>query len=703
MLPVLSYIDPNTMHNVFTFLGPLLAFFAAGAGIVVSAFLFFRRWIVAWFKKASDLKLFIVLTVFALAVAVLGLCIFFYIFESRGNMSQTGENKIYKRCLVLGMDGLDWQIVTDLIKNGKLPNFARLAETGTFAPLRTSNPAMSPIAWSDIATGAGPEYHGLFDFLHRDPKNYMPYLSIRKNSMGIFGTRYENARQCDGFWKIVGNAGIPATVIRWPVTFPAEKVSGRFLSGLGVPDLLGSEGQYFFYTTKSISDRDPSPDNVVCVTWDKENIWTFLKGPMMGKYEHSELPLVIKRQGSDSVTIHLANEPTIEASRGEWTPWVKTSFKIGLRRIHGIVKFLLLESKPDLKLFVYPVNIDAGNQAFPITYPAAFGRQLEEKMGKFHTLGMPELVHPLSHNRYGFAEFLSQVEDVAKERTQMFFNELDRFDDGLLAFVFDHTDRIQHALWATRDVNHPAYDENDSRLYGRVIDETYQQMDNILGKTIEKLDEETAIFIVSDHGFGSFRRQVHLNRWLIENGYMHLKVSDGQEGQGLFKDVDWRKSRAYAVGFASIYINLAGREGKGIVKAGVEYDMLCREIAERLKNLIDTEKNCYAVHQVYRREQVYSDGPLAEDGPDILVGFKVGYRFSWQTAIGAAPVKIFEDNNSKWSGDHIFAPELVPGIFLSNIKISAEKIRCIDMAPTVLDCLGVTKPGYMTGTSLFRQ
>ena len=166
--------------------------------------------------------------------------------------------------------------------------------------------------------------------------------------------------------------------------------------------------------------------------------------------------------------------------------------------------------------------------------------------------------------------------------------------------------------------------------------------------------------------------------------------------------MDWRRTRAYALGFASIYINLAGRESEGVVKAGAEYDTLCREIAEKLKNLIDTEKNCYAVHQVYRRGQLYADGPLADEGPDILVGFKVGYRFSWQTAIGAAPVKIFEDNNSKWSGDHIFAPELVPGIFLSNIKINTEKPRCIDIAPTVLDCLGLTRPGYMTGTTLRR-
>lgn len=612
----------------------------------------------------------------------------------------TKMNKGHKRCLLLGMDGLDWRRVSRLIKDSKLPNFARLANQGAFVPLRTSNPAMSPVAWSNIATGAGPEYHGIFDFLHRDPTNYLPYLSLRKSSTGLLGTKYTKACQCDSFWRYTSDAGIPTTVIRWPVTFPAEKVTGRFLSGLGVPDLLGSEGQYVYYTTKPLLKSDPSPDNVVCVTWERGVIRTFLKGPMTGRDKHSKLPLVIKRQASNRATIHLADGPIIEANCGQWTPWTETSFKVGLRHIHGIVKFLLLESTPHLKLFVYPINIDSADQAFPITYPAEFGRQLEEEIGNFHTLGMPELVHPLSHKRYGYDEFLSQVQDVASERTAMFLNELDHFDKGLLAFVFDHTDRIQHALWAATDSRHPAFNEKEAGLYGNVIDEMYRQMDDILGKAIKRMDDETALFVVSDHGFASFKRQVHLNRWLIENGYMHLKESDNREAAGLFKDVDWQRTRAYALGFASIYINLAGREGSGIVRGGKEYDTLCKEIAGKLEGFIDFKKESPVIHRVYSRNQAYTNGPLIRESPDLLVGFKQGYRFSWQTALGAAPVKLIEDNNSRWSGDHIFDPSFVPGVLLSNVKINTKEPRSIDIAPTVLNWLGLAKPGHMTGASL---
>lgn len=620
----------------------------------------------------------------------------------RGKMNHIKRKQSYERCIILGMDGLDPQIMTGLIKDNKLPNFTKLANEGTFVPLRTSNPVMSPVAWSNIATGAGPEYHGIFDFLHRDPVNYMPYLSLRKSSTGIFGTRYKKARQCDGFWRYTSDTEIPTTVIRWPVTFPPERVTGRFLSGLGVPDLLGSEGQYRYYTTEMVSKNDPSPDSVVHVVWEEERvIRTSLKGPMISQHRHTELPLVIKTGNSDSVTIDLADTPIIEARCGRWTPWIKIAFKVGLRRIRGMVRFLLLESEPHLKLFVYPINIDPANQTFSITYPVDFGQQLEDTIGTFHTLGMPVMVHPFSHKRYGFTEFLSQVEIISNERTEMFLNELDHFDKGLLAFVFDHTDRLQHALWVTRDPQHPVYNEKEAKQYRNVINEMYQQMDNILSKAIERADNETALFVVSDHGFASFRRQVHLNRWLIENGYMHLKESDDREGSGLFRDVDWQKTRVYALGFASIYINLAGREGSGIVKRGKEYDELCREIAARLEPLTDPENGCPVVHRVYRSSQIYAGGPLMDKAPDLLAGLKPGYRFSWQTALGAAPTKLIEDNTSRWSGDHIFDPTFMSGILLSNRKISTKNPRGIDIAPTVLDCLGLAQPDHMTGSSLW--
>jgi predicted AlkP superfamily phosphohydrolase/phosphomutase len=206
--------------------------------------------------------------------------------------------------------------------------------------------------------------------------------------------------------------------------------------------------------------------------------------------------------------------------------------------------------------------------------------------------------------------------------------------------------------------------------------------------------------VVSDHGFGSFRRQAHLNRWLVDNGFMRLKGSQDEEGRGLFQDVDWHHTRAYAVGFAGIYLNRAGREGGGIVKQDERLPELLDEIGSRLQTLVDPDNGNHPIHKVYQGRCLYAGSPLIDDAPDLVVGFEPGYRASWQTALGGAPRKLVEDNKSRWSGDHIFDPDLMPGILLSNVKLNGQRFRGIDIAPTILDGFGLVRPRCMTGRSL---
>ena len=99
-------------------------------------------------------------------------------------------------------------------------------------------------------------------------------------------------------------------------------------------------------------------------------------------------------------------------------------------------------------------------------------------------------------------------------------------------------------------------------------------MDGIVGQVLAKMDEQTALIVLSDHGFNSFRRAAHVNRWLIENGYMSLKGGDGKEGREIFQDVDWPRTRAYSLGFASLYLNLKGREGEGCVERETDRPVL---------------------------------------------------------------------------------------------------------------------------------
>ena len=274
----------------------------------------------------------------------------------------------------------------------------------------------------------------------------------------------------------------------------------------------------------------------------------------------------------------------------------------------------------------------------------------------------------------------------------MLWYEMDKFKEGLIASAFFSTDRVQHMFWATRDTEHPLYEKEYAEKYGHVIDDYYRKMDDILGKVMKRVDNETAVMVFSDHGFSTFRRAVHINSWLVENGYMKLTkkiTSDDKDGGGLFQFVDWKNTKAYALGFGGIFLNIKGRERNGIVEKGEGADTVMDGIIKGLSELKDSVDGKSVVKKVYRSKDIYS-GPNVGNAPDLLVGFQDGYRVSWQTAIGGSPVDLLEDNTKKWSGDHIIDPSLVPGILLTNFKIRRDKPTLMDIAPSVLDCFGMS-------------
>ena len=165
-------------------------------------------------------------------------------------------------------------------------------------------------------------------------------------------------------------------------------------------------------------------------------------------------------------------------------------------------------------------------------------------------------------------------------------------------------------------------------------------------------------------------------------------------------NVDWSKTRAYGLGLNGLYVNLRGREREGIVEPGAQADALLREIKEELLRVRDPQNKVAAITRVDRASEVYQ-GPYAQQGPDLLVGYNRGYRAGWQTILGNFPAEIFEDNTNPWSGDHCMDYTLVPGVLLSNQPIQATNPALTDIAPTILAEFGIPKPHGMMGHSVF--
>ncbi|MBN1939192.1 MAG: alkaline phosphatase family protein, partial [Candidatus Aminicenantes bacterium] len=206
-----------------------------------------------------------------------------------------------------------------------------------------------------------------------------------------------------------------------------------------------------------------------------------------------------------------------------------------------------------------------------------------------------------------------------------------------------------------------------------------------------------ALFIMSDHGFKPFRRGVNLNAWLRDNGYLALEDGAAESGEW-FKGVDWSRTKAYALGLGGVYLNLKGREAKGIVPPS-EAAALRREIQAKLLGLKDTETGETAINLAYDKDDIYS-GPYKGNAPDLIIGYNIGFRASWEAVTGKAGKRVFEDNAKCWSGDHCVDPAVVPGVLFSNLKLARPNPSIMDIAPTVLELFGQKPPAHMDGRSL---
>jgi predicted AlkP superfamily phosphohydrolase/phosphomutase len=228
---------------------------------------------------------------------------------------------------------------------------------------------------------------------------------------------------------------------------------------------------------------------------------------------------------------------------------------------------------------------------------------------------------------------------------------------------------------------------------------------------MEKMPRDAALMVVSDHGFASFRRGMNYNTWLATNGFMTLTGEDTKRknledlfGQGdFFVNVDWSKTKAYALGLGQIYINLAGREGKGIVKAGEEYKQVADAIRTGLESFVDPLTGEHPVAHVFTRDEAYGtyDPELI---PDLIPSNAEGYRVGWQDSLGGIGKSIVENNDQIWSGDHCSVyPPLVKGILFTNFKLndaSAKEAKMGDVMPTILDLYGVPSKVRLDGRSL---
>jgi predicted AlkP superfamily phosphohydrolase/phosphomutase len=632
-----------------------------------------------------------------------------------------------KRVIVIGIDGMDPNLSEQMMNAGQLPNFDKLRKLGGYRRLGTSIPPQSPVAWANFINGAGPGSHGIFDFIHRNPKRQCaPFYS---GAPQLPGAGYWNVadhklqltfwpfshkppqtllgRKGVPFWDYLDEAGISSDVYYIPSNYPpspSKYGNHRCFSGMGTPDLLQTHGTYQHYSTDGpIPTKDLGGGRQSCIFFEDDTATAELVGPdntFLQRPKPTSVPFLIHQDTKANAALIEIQGQKILLKQGQYSDWVKVDFRLSMpafmpdEHLYGICRFYLQEVRPNLRLYVSPINIDPSKPAAQISEPANFIEKMSDKLGIFHTTGFQEAYKARVHDVFTDEEYAAQSEMILQERLRSLQYAQENYEDGLLFFYFSSTDLQAHVFWWDSDDKHPVRSDSQASKYFAHIKELYRKIDHVMGEILSRYGQGATIIALSDHGFANFKRQFNLNTWLRDNGYLLPAYAGSVLG-----DTDWSATRAYGLGINGLYLNLKGRERDGIVEPGTEREQLIRELAGKLEAVRDANGK-QVIHKAHRTDRAYA-GLETRLAPDLIIGYARGYRASWTGCLGDITEEALFDNDSAWSADHCADVSQVPGVVFCNRPIHAEAPALIDLAPSILAEYGLKTPSSMTGKSIF--
>ena len=625
-----------------------------------------------------------------------------------------------KRVVILGFDGVDPGIVSEMMDKGELPHLAQLRAMGQFEPLASSNPPQSPTAWSNFSTCRTPLNHGVFDFLRRDPKTYVPspgFGTVKRPEFGPEGgltvpPEFQSHREGETFWKVASAQGVRVKALVVPFAYPADELSGGGcqLCGLDVRDLRGTQSTYFAFSEDFTQDEENVAGGVrmkLKLTGDtgilevpglRNPRGAYVRVPVEFKADRTAKSLTVSVEGKQAVV-----------EEGEWSPWLEWTFPVTSKYVvRAISRFRVMEAGENVRAYMTCLQYHPKAPMVPISAPKAYAGELVDRYGLYKTVGWAYDTKALEKDDMNEDMFLEDIQQTMAWRERLMLDELERGGFDILVAAWTATDRVSHMFWRYRDPKHPLYTAEGNAKYGRAVEDTYIKMDEIVGEAMARLRPDDLLMLMSDHGFHSFRYGFSVNTWLVRNGYLTVRGQD--DPKTAYTDekylidfrtkeyhYDWSKTKAYGLGLGMIFLNRQGREGQGIVTAA-EAPGLLAELKDKLLAVIDPATGDKVFNEI--EVNVNPQGVAVLEAPDIQLGYAEGYQTEKSSAAGAAPKDLFSPNLSKWSGEHASSGRsITPGIFFSNKKLRSEPALA-DLGVTALDYLGCTPDPSFEGNTL---
>jgi predicted AlkP superfamily phosphohydrolase/phosphomutase len=410
-----------------------------------------------------------------------------------------------QRVVILGIDGLDPDLAREFMRDGRLPNLAALAARGGFYELQTISAPECEAAWSTI--GAGREVDT--PVVTHEP------AKLLLNFVPVAGETWSAARTGASFWSTAAHAGVRASVIAVPGSFPPEPLpNGELLAGPPLPDIRRTQGTYHLF-----SSTLPAPDEGVTANggilrrlhFERRVAHAQIAGPLHPvSRDELTLPLTVTwNHEARSANVEIGSH-AVHLREREWSRWLELDFAVNaVSRVRGFAQVFLIRAGTELVLYVSPVHWHPARPPAPISSPPAFSRELFDRLGLFRTMGWTAATAALTDERLDEAAFLDDVDRAFQDRAETILNRFDAGAWDLLVGVIDTPDRVQHMMWRLTDPAHPRYDSELARRYGTSIEQSYQQADGLLGEIMTRIGQapDTLLLVVSDHGFHTVRSQ----------------------------------------------------------------------------------------------------------------------------------------------------------------------------------------------------
>lgn len=323
------------------------------------------------------------------------------------------------------------------------------------------------------------------------------------------------------------------------------------------------------------------------------------------------------------------------------------------------------------------------------TYPASLKDEIEKKFGKYK--------FDVTFRTEDRDKLLKELYDMTKQHFQAIKYLMQNKIWQFFMFVEIGIDRIHHAFWKYFDKQHHAYEPGNK--YENAIMDYYKFIDKEIGDILESLDDNTVVFVVSDHGTKAMKGAFCINQWLKSKGYLCINKKY-PVGTDLEKaEIDWSKTKVWAWGgyYARVFFNIKGREPKGAIPSS-RYKSWRNRLKEEFTRIKGPNGEKWDT-KVYKPEELYSESN--GDKPDLIVYFD---DLSWRAAGTIGHHSMYLSQNDKGPDDSVHDWY---GIFImydpkNKNKKWLDKIDILDFAPTVLDIMDSKIPKDMEGRSVFR-